>query len=79
MYSGLWPQQYSAEMMGFFKNPEHEPIRVQKLNSLELRVSVIEAFAVSGAFGGILPVVDGSIPPVFLQNPDGSLIYARIT
>lgn len=29
--------------------------------------------------GGILPVVDGSIPPVFLQNSDGSLIYAPIT
>lgn len=29
--------------MGYFKNPEHEPIRVQKLNSLELRVRGVEA------------------------------------
>lgn len=28
--------------------------------------------------GGVLPMVDGSIPPVFLQNPDGSLIYTPI-
>lgn len=33
---------------------------------------------VLSASGGVLPVVDGSIPPVFLQNPDGSLIYAPI-
>jgi len=25
-----------------------------------------------------MPVVDGSIPPTFIQNPDGSLIYVRI-
>lgn len=31
-----------------------------------------------GGGGGVLPVVDGSIPPVFLQNPDGSLIYTPI-
>lgn len=34
--------------------------------------------ATGGSGGGVLPVVDGSIPPVFLQNPDGSLIYAPI-
>lgn len=32
----------------------------------------------TGGGGAVLPVVDGSIPPVFLQNPDGSLIYAPI-
>jgi hypothetical protein len=26
----------------------------------------------------ILPLVDGEIPPTFIQNPDGSLIYAEI-
>lgn len=28
--------------------------------------------------GGILPVVDGSIPPTFIQAPDGSLVYTEI-
>lgn len=28
--------------------------------------------------GGVLPVVDGSIPPIFIQNPDGSLIYTPL-
>lgn len=28
--------------------------------------------------GGILPVVDGSIPPTFIQNPDGSLVFTEI-
>lgn len=37
---------------------------------------VISATGSDGA--GILPVVDGSVPPVFIQNPDGSLVYARI-
>jgi hypothetical protein len=32
----------------------------------------------TGGSGGVLPVVDGSVPPVFLQNPDGSLIYTPI-
>ena len=33
-------------------------------------------FSASG--GGVLPLVDGSIPPVFIQNPDGSLVYGEI-
>jgi hypothetical protein len=32
-----------------------------------------------GAGAGIyMPLVDGSIPPTFIQNPDGSLVYVRI-
>jgi hypothetical protein len=37
-----------------------------------------------GGFGGsagsigVLPLVDGSVPPVFIVNPDGSLIYTEI-
>jgi hypothetical protein len=30
------------------------------------------------AGGAVLPIVDGSIPPVFIQNPDGSLVYGYI-
>jgi hypothetical protein len=30
------------------------------------------------AKSAVLPVVDGSIPPVFLQNSDGSLIYTPV-
>lgn len=41
--------------MGYFKNPEHEPIRVQKLNSLELRVQAVEA----GGGGGSSVDIDG--------------------
>lgn len=41
---------------------------------LNYTAGVLTATAVSA----VLPVVDGSIPPVFLQNPDGSLIYAPI-
>ena len=41
--------------MGYFKNPEHEPTRVQKLNSLEQRVSVVEA----GGGGGSTLIIDG--------------------
>jgi hypothetical protein len=40
--------------MGYFKNPEHEPIRVQKLNSLEARVATVET---SG--GGATLIIDG--------------------
>lgn len=42
--------------MGYFKNPEHEPTRVQKLNSLELRVQAVEA---GGGGGGSVLVIDG--------------------
>ncbi len=37
-----------------------------------------------GGFGGstgsigILPLVDGSVPAVFIQNPDGSLVYTEV-
>lgn len=31
-----------------------------------------------GNNGAVLPVVDGSVPPVFLVNSDGSLIYAPL-
>lgn len=41
---------------------------------LDYTAGVLTATAVSA----VLPVVDGSIPPVFLQNPDGSLIYTPI-
>ncbi len=40
--------------------------------------------ASTGGFGGsdgsigILPMVDGSVPPVFIVNPDGSLIYTEV-
>ncbi len=62
--------------MGVFKSPEHEAIRVQKLNSL----ADSTASLIAGTAGRrqVLPVVDGSIPPLFLQNADGSLIYAEI-
>jgi hypothetical protein len=42
--------------MGYFKNPEHEPIRVQKLNSLEARVATVET---SGGGGGLAIDLDG--------------------
>lgn len=42
--------------MGYFKNPEHEPIRVQKLNSLEQRVSTVET---TGGGGGSTLIIDG--------------------
>lgn len=41
-------------------------------------LSYVAGVLTATASGGVLPVVDGSIPPVFLQNPDGSLIYAPI-
>lgn len=44
------------------------------------RVTSATQVAVSGGggTGGVLPVVDGSIPAVFIQNPDGSLVYTPI-
>jgi hypothetical protein len=44
------------------------------------RITAAANVAVSGGggTGGVLPVVDGSIPPVFIQNPDGSLVYTPI-
>lgn len=41
--------------MGYFRNPEHEPIRVQKLNSLEQRVVAVEA----GGGGGFVDLDGG--------------------
>lgn len=32
-----------------------------------------------GGSGGILPVVDGQIPPNFIQMPDGNLVYLGVT
>ena len=40
--------------------------------------SAVEVAITGGSGGGILPVVDGSIPPTFIQNPDGSLVYTEI-
>lgn len=44
------------------------------------RITAATNVAVSGGggSGGVLPMVDGSIPPVFIQNPDGSLVYTPI-
>ena len=41
--------------MGFFKHHENEPIRVQKLNAVEFRVSTLE----SGGVGGTILWIDG--------------------
>ena len=41
-------------------------------------VEEVPIAATSGGSGGILPVVDGSIPPTFIQNPDGSLVFTEI-
>ena len=35
-------------------------------------------YPIRGGVGGILPIVDGAVPPVFIQNPDGSLIYGEV-
>lgn len=43
--------------MGYFKNPEHEPIRVQKLNSLEQRVTAVETSGGGGS--GASMEIDG--------------------
>lgn len=42
------------------------------------RITAISNGSGGGGTGGVIPVVDGSIPPVFIQNPDGSLVYTPI-
>lgn len=46
--------------MGHFKNPEHPAIRVQKLNSLELRTSVLETTSDQLVFDGGTIATGGS-------------------
>jgi hypothetical protein len=57
--------------VGYFKNPEHEPIRVQKLNTLASRVTTLET-------GGdkilYLSVTDG-LPDA---DPDEPLLRVRV-
>ena len=43
--------------MGYFRNREHEPIRVRKLNLLEMRVATVEAGG--GGGGGAILDIDG--------------------
>lgn len=43
--------------MGYFRHPEHEPIRVRKLNALESRVDVLELGG--GGGGGTTVDLDG--------------------
>lgn len=58
---------------GDFKYREVENVRVPKLNGLKRRVEALEARSKA-----VLPLVDGSVPAVFIQNPDGSLVYGEI-
>lgn len=42
------------------------------------RITVASNGSGGGGGGGILPVVDGSIPPVFIQLDDGNLVYTEV-
>lgn len=61
-------------MGGLFKYNENENVRVPKLNSLDDRLTTVETFPHYA-----LPMVDSSIPPVFIQSPDGSLVWTEIS
>lgn len=44
-----------------------------------ITISEIDPDGEAGGGGGCcLPVVDSSIPPTFIQNPDGGLVYTEI-
>lgn len=47
-------------------------------NTVYLRGDGVWAEPPGTGGGGILPVVDGSTPPTFIQNPDGSLVWTEI-
>lgn len=54
-----------------------------QINPVELAETLANIAAQLGFLAGnaakiFMPVVDGSIPPTFIQNPDGGLVYVRI-
>jgi type V secretory pathway adhesin AidA len=43
------------------------------------RLTAISDVLIAGGGGGVyVPVVDGSIPPVFITLPDGNLVYVQV-
>lgn len=57
----------------------YDGLRQDLINLTNLIGELTDSITVAAASGGILPVVDGSIPPTFIQNPDGSLVFTEIT
>lgn len=61
---------------GAFTARDTPPDRARRLNLLRRRVGVLEALG--GGARPVLPMVDGSVPPVFIVQSDGSLVYTEI-
>ena len=63
---------------GTYGDSTHYPVITTNVNGLVTNVT-LQTFSSGGGSGGVIPVVDGSIPPVFTQLGDGNLVYVGVT